>query len=180
MTEQNVTITTQDPVVTEPIEPAAEPTATPPEDPTADEKKFTQAELDTHIAERLKREKAKQDKAAADAKKKADADALAANAEWQKLAEQRQAELDEATAKVKAAELLELKRQAAEKHRIPSGLIDRLQGETADELEADAEKIAALIPEKSKTPPNLQPTNPSGNSAISGESDAEKRRRLGI
>ena len=180
MTDQNVTITTQDPVEPVTTEPAADTTATPPEDPTADEKKFTQAELDAHIAERLKREKAKQDKAAADAKKKADADALAANAEWQKLAEQRQAELDEATAKVKAAEVLELKRQAASKHRIPDALIERLKGETVEEIEADAAQLAELLPEARKVPPKLQPTNPSGNSAISGESEAEKRRRLGL
>ena len=178
MTDQN--FTTQDQVVPEPIEPAADTTVTPPDEPTADEKKFTQAELDAHIADRLKREKAKQDKAAAEAKKKAEADALAANAEWQKLAEQRQAELDEATAKVKAAEVLELKRQAASKHRIPDALIERLKGETVEDIEADAEQLAELLPEARKVPPNLKTTNPSGNSAISGESDAERRARLGI
>jgi hypothetical protein len=174
MAEPNVN--TPDPVV---IEPEPEPTVTPPE-PTAEEKKFTQAELDAVITDRLKREKAKQEEAASAAKKKAEADALAENAEWQKLAEQRQAELDAAQTKVKAAELLEQKRQAASKHGIPEALIPRLQGETPEEMEADAEIVAALLKDPKKVPPNLSPTNPSGDSSITGESEADRRRRLGI
>ena len=177
MTDTN--LTNLDPAIPAPTAPTPDLTVTPP-DTTADEKKFSQAELDAHIADRLKREKAKQAELIAEAKKKADADALVKNAEWQKLAEQRLAELDEAQTKIKVAETLEQKRKAASKHGLPEELIERLKGVTAEELEADAALIATLLKDPKKVPPNLPPTNPSGNSAITGESVEERRKRLGL
>jgi len=94
--------------------------------------------------------------------------------------ERLQVELEKSKSELVSAKLLEQKRQAASKHGIPEALISRLQGDTVEEMEADAANIAALLKEPKKVPPNLTPTNPSGNSAISGETPADRNRRLGI
>ena len=66
------------------------PTATQPEQ---GEKRFTQAEVDQVVKERIERERKKAQELASEARKQADADAAVKNGEWQKLAEQREAEL---------------------------------------------------------------------------------------
>jgi len=60
-----------------------------------DEKKFTQAELDQIVKDRLERERKKSEAEAEKVRKKAEEEALSKNQEWQKLAEQRQARIDE-------------------------------------------------------------------------------------
>lgn len=69
-----------------------------------------------------------------------------------------------------------LKRDAAAKVKLPDVLVDRLRGETPEELEADALALMAAIP--SKQPPQTNPTNPGG--VQTGETDAERRKRLGL
>src|SRR3990172_4923861 len=86
-------------------DPADKKKEAPAEDPEAgddkdkvkarDEKKFTQAELDQIVKDRLERERKKAEAEAEKARKMAEADALEKNQEWQKLAEQRQARIDE-------------------------------------------------------------------------------------
>ena len=77
---------------------------------TKAEKKFSQADLDRIVKERLDREKKKSDEAAAKAKKDAEDAALAKNQEWEKLATQRQTEIDDI--KKTVAELEPFKEQA--------------------------------------------------------------------
>lgn len=81
----------------------------------------------------------------------------------------RLAELEAEAAKLKRAEL---QRQAAEKHKLPAALATRLQGETPEELDADAAELAKTLPKTI-----LPPTNPGGNGG-GGETDAERRKRL--
>lgn len=74
--------------------------ATPPEpkgDKKGDEKdkQFSQADVDRIVRERLDRAKKQADTEAANAKKKADEEALAKQGEWKALAEQREKELAE-------------------------------------------------------------------------------------
>lgn len=85
--------------------PATPPSEGDPPEPGAKPAKveFTpeqQAEVDRIIKDRLAREKKKGDEAAEQARKAAEAEALAKNQEWQKLAEQRQAELDEKATRI--------------------------------------------------------------------------------
>jgi hypothetical protein len=75
-----------------------------------EEKTFTQAELDQLIDDRLKRERKKTEAETEKARQKAEAAALEKNQEWQKLAEQRQARIDEL--ETKTAELEPVKGQA--------------------------------------------------------------------
>lgn len=70
------------------------PTTEPGGDKSAEEKKFSQADLDAHLTTRLAEEKRRNEGKAAADKKKADDDALAKNAEWQKLAETRGTEIE--------------------------------------------------------------------------------------
>lgn len=71
--------------------------------------------------------------------------------------QKRTAEL-EATLKVK--EYAELRLAAAEKVGLPKAFINRLQGETPDELEADAKAIMDALPKPEKPAPGINPTNP--------------------
>lgn len=86
--------------------------------------------------------------------------------------------------KARAAELeAELNRErygrmrleVASKYNLPDTLANRLQGETMEELEADAEQLAKLIPVKKETP-KLNATDLADGKR--GETDAEKRNRI--
>jgi CHAD domain-containing protein len=71
--------------------------------------------------------------------------------------EKLQTKLKELQDRATAAERREMQRQAAEKAKLPAEFSSRLQGETPEELEADAAKLAAALP---KPQPGLQATNP--------------------
>jgi DNA repair exonuclease SbcCD ATPase subunit len=95
-------------------------------------------------------------------------------------------ELEKAQAAAKAAEdrarkleLKDLQRQAAEKFSLPASLATRLQGETLEDLEKDAENLVKTLPKETKTAPKLPPNNPGGNgSGGTGETDEQRRKRL--
>jgi len=86
------------------------------------------------------------------------------------------AELKETQKLLKKTEAEALKRSIAEKTGLPAALALRLTGETPEELEADAKALLEALPKK--TAPTLSTTNPGG--ASGGETDAERRRRLGL
>ena len=67
-----------------------------------------------------------------------------------------------------------MRRDAAAKTKLPDVFVDRLNGETPEELEADALAILAAIP--AKVPPKTDTTNPGGYQT--GETEAQKRARL--
>lgn len=101
-----------------------------------------------------------------------------------KLQEKEQSELSEterlkvqlaqAEAEAKTLRLEGMKRQAADKFSLPPVFAARLQGETLEELEADAEALAKLLPKAA--PPKVAPTNPSGG--VTGETDDQRRARI--
>lgn len=161
---------------TPPIQPPAT-TVTPPE--PLEEKKFTQAELEKHIAERLEQAKRVNDEKLAKEKQAAMQKELVDKQEWQKLAETTKAELEAANRKLHDAELLNIKRDVGSKYNIPAELVGRLVGETVDEIEADATKVAPLFVVKpgEKPSPGVTPTNPGGD-ATPRETPDERRKRL--
>jgi hypothetical protein len=69
-----------------------------------------------------------------------------------------------------------LKQSTASKLGLPEILANRLQGETPEEIEADAKQLLETLPKK---PNPASATNPGGDRQVA-ESDAERRRRLGI
>lgn len=93
-------------------------------------------------------------------------------------AEKLQKELAEARGKLKSLELGNLKREAAMKAGLPEALALRLQGETAEELEADAAELAKTLPKK--TAAAVGATNPGGNASggAQKETDEQRRKRL--
>lgn len=81
-------------------------------------------------------EKAQKDRDDADAK---------AKGEWEKVATERQQELDQLKADLAARDLNDRKTAIAKAAGLPDDLATRLQGETDEELEADAKGMAKLL-----------------------------------
>jgi len=84
--------------------------------------------------------------------------------------------LEKAQAELKAVQLTGLKREIAAEVELPLIFADRLQGETADELRADAKKIMEALPKAPKPPP-VSPTSP-GAGASQKETLDQARARI--
>jgi len=97
----------------------------------------------------------------------------AAKSELQKAQER----ADKAEAEMKAAKLEVQRRDIAAKYKVPEALASRIKGETPEEMEADAKVLLESLPVK--VPPALEPTRP-GDVGHPGETDAERRKRLGL
>lgn len=69
----------------------------------------------------------------------------------------------------------DLMRQAADKFNLPPSLAKRLQGETLEELEADAEELSKEVPAKQQ--PKVSPTQIPGDSDQT-ETAEQKRYRI--
>ncbi len=89
--------------------------------------------------------------------------------------EKLQEALQKAQAELKAAKLAEMRREAAIKVNLPLVFADRLHGETAEELEADAKKILEALP--APKPPPVNATNP-GAGASQKETLEQQRARI--
>ena len=85
-------------------------------------------------------------------------------------------ELAAAQVRVKAAETTELQRTIADEVGLPAVLATRIQGADREAMLADAKTLLAALPKASA--PGGSPTNP--GAATKGETDAEKRKRLGL
>jgi membrane protein involved in colicin uptake len=109
----------------------------------AAEKKFTQAEIDAIVKERLTREEKKREEAAAKARAEAEAEAAKKNGEYQKLAEQREKELSEAQTRLKNFETLQA--ENTEMVKAMQAVIDQ---QTATLPEAVKELLKGLSPVK--------------------------------
>jgi hypothetical protein len=100
--------------------------------------------------------------------------------------DKKDAELTELQKEQKRAAVLEaenkkikldlLKQSTASKLGLPEILANRLQGETPDEIEQDAKQLLEKLPKKANP---ASATNPGGDHQVT-ETDAERRRRLGI
>lgn len=165
------------------VQNVTKPTETPEVKPTSTEtektggKTFTEAEVEQLIKERLTREKSAEQKRLEAEKAKAEADALAKNAEWEKLAKQREEELAKVKADLSAKELADKKRAIAEKIGLPLAFANRIQGTTDEELEADAITILNALPKTEEKKPSPGPTNP-GEDGQPQESLTERVARL--
>lgn len=126
--------------------------------------KFTQSQLDAILKDRLAREEKKRAEATEKAKRDAEEKELKEKQEWQKIAENKDNELKTIQAQLKALERKQLQADIAAKIGLPTALATRLQGETAEELEADAKALLETLPKNEQKPksPGLHPTNPGG------------------
>lgn len=90
----------------------------------------------------LEKEKTDLQKAQEAAKRKAAEE----QGEFQKLYEEQKALREEAERIAQDARLSMLRQKVGTKHKLPDALVGRLQGETEDEIEADAKAIMAALP----------------------------------
>lgn len=102
-----------------------------------------------------------------------------------KEAERKQAELtdiekikqraDQLEAELREERAGRMRLQVATEYSLPDALASRLKGDTLEELKADAQELAKLLP-KTKKAPEL-PANDIGDGK-KGETDAQKRARI--
>ena len=85
-------------------------------------------------------------------------------------------QLAEKDAALKLRDYQELQREAATKAELPLSFAKRLQGETLDELIADAKSILAELPKAGQ--PKVGITNPGANATGQGETDEQKLARI--
>jgi hypothetical protein len=84
---------------------------------------------------------------------------------------------EKAEAEKKALELKVMRRDVAAKYSLPEALIDRLKGETPEELEEDAKSLLEGLPKGEVKPKaKTNPTNPAGGSET--ETTAQKKERI--
>jgi hypothetical protein len=153
---------------------------------TPEEKKFTQKELDAIFADRLAREKKKQDEATAKLKKQAEEDALVKNQEYQKLADERGKRVAELEGQV--GELETVRTQAerykgaletylqAEKKDLPKHVLTLLEKlDPVDQIEyisANREQLG-----KSNEGPQGVPPSPNPRERKLSESEQDEARK---
>lgn len=128
-------------------------------DENAEQPKFTQAELERIVGERLAREKAKAEKAVADAKAEAERKKLEESNEYKALYEQSQARIAEIEAQAKAAELHAKKQSLvlAEGYSADNltDILEFINGNDEEEIKASIERF------KKVSPPKPLPVDPS-------------------
>ncbi len=146
------------PPETPPANPPAEPPKEPPKDPEPKSVPYERFKEVNDKANDLE----KRLKSIEDEKKAADEKALKDKEDFKTLYEKEQA-----SNKAKDGELLRLR--VAQKKGLPADLIDRLKGETEQELEADADKLLAFI-DTSKSPGN-PPRRPGGDPKLLNTKD---------
>jgi len=145
------------------------------ETPPADEIMIPKSRFD-EINQRLK---AMEKERAAEAARAAQAEAKQAEEQgkFKELYEKTSQQLAEAQAAVKAAELFRIKSEIAARLRLPAALADRLRGETAEELEADAKALLEAFPaQPAPSRAGQAPFNPQGGQETL--TDAERVARL--
>lgn len=148
-------------------ETTAQQTTTTAEQPAAEaaqqsaaERTFTQADVDRIVKERLQRAEAKAQETAQKATQEAEAKALAEQGKFKELYEKLQADNAAATQRIKDMEMTSLRRDVASKLGLPAGLADRLRGDTAEALEADAKALLEAMPKAAA--PNINASAGSG------------------
>lgn len=76
--------------------------------------------------------------------------------EAKKAAEEKAASVDEKDQRIQALEAENLRIRIGARHGLPDELIDRLRGDSEEEILADAEKLLSLVARKA--PPTAKPT----------------------
>jgi hypothetical protein len=148
------------------------------------ERVFKQSEVEALVRDRLASAQRKADEAAKKAAADAEAKALKEQGEYKTLYEKLQAELEQERTRAKQLEVAGMRRDVAARLNLPAGLVDRLRGETDEEITADAETLLAALPKPAAPDINA------GNSSMKGggslpygmteESIKEQAVRLGV
>jgi hypothetical protein len=113
------------------------------------------------------RELEAQAKAAAEVARKSEEQRLAGQQKYQELWEREKAEKAALESRLRESELNAWRQQAATEAKLPASLAARLRGDTFDDLMADAQELARLLPRP--TAPNVN--GASGDGGAPGRSD---------
>lgn len=164
MTEEKdqETIEAEDTATQEPETPQADST----EDPVAELEKARAALKAANAEAAARRKKLEAYEAAEEERKKAEMseiDRLKLEAE----------QLEAENAKLKRSNL---QKEIAEKIGLPAAFADRINGETLEDMEADAQALLEAMPVKQAANPKI--TNPGENGSRQTETDPQKRSRL--
>lgn len=155
-----------------PAEPKGQGAATSPEPAVEDE--FSRERAMNTILNLRKEEKEWK-------RKERELNELRAKEEERKKADMTEAERYKQEAETLKAELARervgrMRLQVAAEYNLPEALANRLVGETLEDMKADAEQLAKLLPKPKKENPALNPTDIGDGKK--GETDAQKRARI--
>ena len=109
-------------------------------------KTFTQAELDAIVTDRLARADKKAKAAADKAREEAERKAAEEQGEFKKLYQAEMEKREKAEAEAHRLEVAAIKQRVASATGLPDGLAARLQGETEEDITADAKTLMASLP----------------------------------
>jgi len=87
------------------------------------------------------------------------------------------AQYEEAQAKATKLERESLQRKAADEAGLPVAFVDRIKGETLEDMVTDAKGLLEAMPKPGKHTPNISTTNP-GAGASAKETDEQRLARL--
>lgn len=169
-----------------PVVPPATPTPAPatpetPPAPKAEEKTFTQADIDRIVKERLDRaeklsaEKLQKEQEAAEQKR------LQEQGEFKTLAEKEKARADQLEAQLKQRDYDALRAKVAADHKLPPAMAARLIGDDEAALAADATELAKTLVPATPVPgagPSPRPSAPAGTQADDDARLAHRRATL--
>lgn len=145
------------------------------------ERVFTKAEVEALVRDRLASAQRKAEEAAKKAQADAERKAAEQQGEYQKLYERAAAELEAERQRSKALELAGLRRDVAAKHQLPAALVDRLRGETLEELDADAQELVKALPKPTAPDINAgQGVQKGSQNFLGGLSTQEFAARFGV
>ena len=140
------------------------------------ERTYSKADVEKLIKERLAHAQKSAEAQAKKAAEAAEAKALAEQGEWKKLAEKAQADLAEAQRQATEAQQALLRREVGAKYNLPPTLVDRLRGDTPEELDADAQALLAALPKPAA--PNINSGTGNGRVPTPGVMDEQAKREL--
>lgn len=109
-------------------------------------KTFSQPEVEQMIKDRLDRERKKAEDAAAKAAAEAERKAAEEQGKYKELYEKLTADVAARDAEIERMQKAAWKAEAAKKIGLPDGLAARIQGDTLDEMLADAEELLNAMP----------------------------------
>lgn len=130
--------------LTQEIVDAQQPDTAP--DKGGEDARFTQAQVDAIVKDRVAREREKTAKAAETARAEAERKAAEEQGKFRELYEQTKAEAEAAKAEAEQARREAMRDRIGRKHGLPEALISRLAGNDEAEIEADAQLLSAALP----------------------------------
>ncbi|MGV1048239.1 MAG: hypothetical protein ACOYD4_06920 [Solirubrobacterales bacterium] len=107
---------------------------------------LTQEEFDAKVKDRIERATEKARREAEKEKSEAEAKALEEQGKYQQLYEAEKAKAEKAQQERQELERAGWRKDATAKHKLPAQWAERLRGETAEEIDADAAELAKTMP----------------------------------